>query len=171
MRHPSANTRMRQLVVLARQRHTVRQRKESCALAEPATSYSSANTRMRQLVVLARQRHTVRQRKESCALAEPATSYSKSIGVLRLVVPAARGGAALVRNLRNEFKSRHQVHRLNRVHPGELVAATRRVGTQLPAPPRFHPDEQHVERRKLVRPPAVQLAQLALRLVEQALLR
>ncbi len=42
MRHPSANTRMRQLVVLARQRHTVRQRKESCALAEPATSYSKS---------------------------------------------------------------------------------------------------------------------------------
>src|SRR5882724_355724 len=54
MRHPSANTRMRQLVVLARQRHTVRQRKESCALAEPATSYSKSITRSAQIKPLPR---------------------------------------------------------------------------------------------------------------------
>src|SRR6266404_7147906 len=123
MRHPSANTRMRQLVVLARQRHTVRQRKESCALAEPATSYSSANTRMRQLVVLARQRHTVRQRKESCALAEPATSYSKSIGPVNPYGPAVMGRAALLQGslmcpIVNSFRDGpHCVMRLTGLKP------------------------------------------------------
>jgi hypothetical protein len=43
MRHPSANTRMRQLVVLDRRPTPLRPTgKESCTLAEPATSYSKS---------------------------------------------------------------------------------------------------------------------------------